>query len=110
MEGVLDKDQKLDEGRMEAENGKLNLEDSSGEEEVRLLPNRKGADEPDLPGADIRDVPEASGIQREEWLLTTELLHWVQPKWNRTGRPPVVPEQTGALDAETTGGIAGRNI
>ena len=74
MEGVLDKDQKLDEGRMEAEDGKLNLEDSSDDEEVKLLPNRKGADEPDLPGADIRDVPEASGTQREEWLLTTESL------------------------------------
>ena len=31
-------------------------------------------------------------------------------KWNRAGRPPVAHEQTGALDAEATGGIAGRNI
>ena len=33
------------------------------------------ADEPDLLGADIRDVPESSDTQREEWLLTTEPLH-----------------------------------
>ena len=49
----MDKDQKSDEGRVEAEDGKLNYEDSSDDEEVKLLPNRKGADEPDLPGADI---------------------------------------------------------
>ena len=35
---------------MEAEDGKLNYEDSSNDEEVKLLPHRKGADEPDLPG------------------------------------------------------------
>ena len=97
MEGVLDKDQRLDEIRVEAEDGKLNYEDSSDDEEVKLLPNRKGADEPDLPGADIRDVPKASGTQREEWLPTTESLHGARPKWNRAGRTPVVPGQTGAL-------------
>ena len=95
---------------MKAEDGKLDYEDSSDDEEVKLLPNRKGADEPDAPGADIRDVPEASGTQREEWLLTTEPLHRARPKWNRAGRPPVIPEQIGALDAEATGGIVGRNI
>ena len=85
MEGVLDKDQRLDEGRIKAEDGKLDCEDFSDDEDVKLLPNRKGADEPDPPGADIRDVPEASGTQREEWLLTTEPLHGARPKWNRAG-------------------------
>ena len=107
MEGVLDKDQRLEECRVEVEDGKLNHEDSSDDEEVKLLPHRKGADEPDLPGADIRGVPEASGTQQEEWLLTTEPLLGGRPKRNRAGRPPVV---MGALDAEATGGIAGRNI
>ena len=46
----MDKDQRLDEGRVEAEDGKLNYEDSSDDEEVKLLPHRNGADEPDLPG------------------------------------------------------------
>ena len=41
MEGVLDKDQRLDEGRVETEDGKLNYEDSSDDEEVKLLPHRK---------------------------------------------------------------------
>ena len=88
----------------------MNYEDSSDDEEVKLLPHRKGTDKPDLPGADIRDVPEASDTQREEWLLTTEPLLGARPKWNKVGRPPVVPEQIGALDAEATGGTAGRNI
>ena len=56
------------------------------DEEAKLLPNRKGADEPDLPGVDIRDVPEASGTQREEWLLTTEPFHGARPKWNWASR------------------------
>ena len=106
----MEKDQRLEEGRVGAEDGKLNHEDSSDDEEVKLLPHRKGVDEPDLPGADIRDVPEASGTQREEWLLTTEPLLGARPKWNTAGQPPVVPEQIGALNAEATGGIAGRNI
>ena len=106
----MDKDQRLDESRVEAEDGKLDYEDVSDDEEVKLLPNRKGADEPDLPGADIRDVPEASGTQREEWLLTTEPLHGARSKWNRAGRPPVVHEQSGPLDAEATGGIVSWNI
>ena len=49
----MDKDQRLEEGRVEAEEGKLNHEHSSDDEEGKLLPHRKGADEPDLPGADI---------------------------------------------------------
>ena len=65
---------------MEAEDGKLDYEDSSDDEEVKLLPHRKGADEPDPPGADTRDVPEASGTQRDEWFLTTEPLNGARPK------------------------------
>ena len=49
MEGVLIKDQRVDEGRVVAEHGKLDYKDSSDDEEVKLLPHRKGADEPDPP-------------------------------------------------------------
>ena len=91
----MDKDQKLDEGRVEAMDGKLNYEDSSDDEEVKLLPNQKGADEPDLPGVDIRDVPETSDTQREGWLLTTEPLHGARPKWNRAGDLQWYPSRLG---------------
>ena len=53
IEGVIDKDQRLGEGRVEAEDGKLDFEESSNDEEVALLLPRKGADERDPPRADI---------------------------------------------------------
>ena len=111
MEGVFSKNQRVDEGRLEAEHGKLDYRDSSDDEEVQLLSHRKGANEPDPPGADIRDVPEASDTQRDEWLLKTEPLQGARPKWNRGGgRPTVVPDQTGVLDIEAAGGVVGRNV
>ena len=45
MEGVIDKDQRLSEGRVEAEDGKLDFEESSDDAEVELLLPRNGADE-----------------------------------------------------------------
>ena len=73
---------------------------------------RKDADEPDPPGADIRDVPEASDTQRDEWLPKTKPLQGARPKWNKggVGRPPVVPDQTEVLDMEAAGGVVGRNV
>ena len=105
----MDKDQRLGEGRVEAEDEKLDYKDSSDDEEVRLLLPRKGADERDPPGPDIRDVPEVSSTQREDW-FHTEPLHGARPKWNLAGRPPVVPEETRVLEAEATGGVVGRDI
>ena len=35
---------------------------------------KKDADEPDPPGSDIRDGPNALDTQQEEWLLKTEPL------------------------------------
>ena len=84
MKGVIDKDQRLSEGRVEAEDGKLDFEESSDDEEVALLLPRKGADASDPPGADIRDVLEASGTQREDW-FHMEPLHGARPKWNQAG-------------------------
>ena len=83
----------MHEGRLEAEHGELDYRDSSDDEEVRLLPHRKGADEPHPPGADIRDGPEASDTQRDEWLLKTEPLQGARPKWNRGERSPVIPDR-----------------
>ena len=47
----------MDEGQLEAKRWELDYRDSSDNEEVKLFLHRKGADEPDAPGADIRDVP-----------------------------------------------------
>ena len=93
----------MDEGRLEAEHGELDYRDSSDDEEARLLPHRKGADEPEPPGADIRDGPKTSDTQRDEWLLKTEPLQGARPKWNKGERPPVIPDRTGVLDLEALG-------
>ena len=67
-------------------------------------------DEPDPPGSDIRDGPNTSDTQRDEWLLKTEPLQGAHPKWNIGERPPVVDDRTGVLDLEATGGVGGWNL
>ena len=59
MEGVIDKDQRLSEGRVEAEDGKLDFEESSDDTEVEFLLPRKGSNERDPP--DIRGYPRCAG-------------------------------------------------
>ena len=66
-------------------------------------------DEPDPPGSDIRDGPNTSDTQRDEWLLKTEPPQGARPKWNIGERPPVVNDRTGVLDLEATGGVGCRN-
>ena len=90
--------QRVDEGWLEAEHGELDYKESLEDEEVKLLSHRKGADEPDPPGADIRDVLEASDTQRDKWLLKMEPLQGARPQWNKGERLPVVPDQTGVVD------------
>ena len=87
----------MDDGRLEAEHGKLDYRDSTDDEEVRLLPHRKGADEPDPPGSEIRDGPNTSDTQQDEWLLKTVPLQGARLKWNKGERPPVMADWTTPL-------------
>ena len=85
MDIVRDKEQSLS----DAEDGKLDFEDLTDDEEVALNLPRKGAEERDLSGEIIRDLPGAtvSGApvtQQEEW-SRMEPLHGARPKWNRLG-------------------------
>ena len=57
----------------------------------------------------VRDVPEASGTQREDW-SHMEPLNRARPKWNRVGRPSGAPEEIRGLEAEATGGRAGQDV
>ena len=87
----------MSEGHSEAEDRKLDFEDLTNDEAVALNLPRKGAEERDPPGEEIRDLPGAtiSGApvtQQEEW-FRMERLHGARPKWNRLGRPtPVIEE------------------
>ena len=103
----MSKNQRADEGRLEAEHGELDYRDPSDDEEVRFLPHRKGVDESDLPGADIRDAPEASEKNETNGYSRRS----TRPKWNMGGGgPPVIPDWTGVLDLEATGGVVDRNV
>ena len=98
MDSVIDKEQSLSEGHPEAEDRKLDLEELTDDEEVALNLPRKGAEERDPPGEEIRDLP--------EW-FRMEPPHGARPKWNRLGRPTSVIEEPRCLGAEATGGIDG---
>ena len=97
--------QRVGGGWREAEHGKVDHKESSDDEEVELLSHRKGAGGTDPPGADVRDTPETSGTQRDEWLFKTEPLQGARPRWDEDGRPPVVFDQTGVVDIEATVGV-----
>ena len=99
----------MDGDRREAEHGKVDHKESSDDEEVELLSHRKGAGGTDPPGADIRDMPEMSDTQWDEWLFKTEPLQGARPRWDEDGRPPVVFDQTGVVDMEAAGG-RGRSV
>ena len=103
MDGVLDKNQKLSEGRVEAEDGKLDFEKSSDDTEVELLLPRKGANERVPPG-------QISEMCRKRRVLSGRTgLIW-RLKWNRAGRPSGVLEEPRGLEAEASGGKAGQDV
>ena len=99
------KKQSLNEGRVDIKDVELDFEESSEDTEVELILPRKGADERGLPGAEIRDVPEALGTQQDDWSHMGTLIG-AQPKWNQAGRPSGVIEKPRGLEAEASGGKA----
>ena len=54
MDSVIDKEQRLSEGHLEVEDRKMDFEDVTDDEEVALNLPRKGAEERDLRGEEIR--------------------------------------------------------
>ena len=79
MDSVIDKDQRLSEGQVEAEDRKLDCEVLLDDEKVALHLPWKGADERYPLGVEIRDVPGAPVTQREDW-FHMEPLHGARPK------------------------------
>ena len=74
----------------------------------QLVERTGGACGTDPQGVDIRDTPEVSDAQRDEWLLKTELLKGARPRRVDDGRPPVIIEHMGVADMEAAGGGGGR--
>ena len=52
---TLNKDQQVNDGRLEADHMRLDYGNFTDDEEVTLLPHRKDTDDPNHPGLDIRD-------------------------------------------------------
>ena len=101
----------MNDDRMEANHRRLDYRIFTDDEDVTLLPHKRDTDVPDNPGSDIRDGPDTSDTQREDWLLQTEPLHGARPRRTDRERPPVINDRSGVLDLEAAGGVgAGRWI
>ena len=85
----MNKDQQVNDGRLEADHMRLDYKNFTGDEEVTLRPHRKDTDVPNHPGSDIRDGPDTSDTQRDDWLLTEPLQGGTKGsdlRWSMTNR------------------------
>ena len=106
---LMDMEQQVNDGRMEADHRRLDYRIFTDDEEVTLLPHKRNTEVPDNPGSDIRDGPDTSDT-REGWLLQTEPLHGARPRRTDRERPPVINDRSGVLDLEAAGGVGGRKV
>ena len=74
----------------ESEDGNVECETPTDDEEVTIPSQNKIRKVPDLPDSDIRDEQTFSNTQREDWLLPTEPLHGARPCQTGRERPPVI--------------------
>ena len=65
--------------RLDADRQRLDYKNFIEDEEVTLIYHRRDMDVPNNPGSDVRDGPDTSDTQREDWLLQTEPLHGLVP-------------------------------
>ena len=79
---TMNKEQQVNDGRLEADHMRLDYTNFMDDEEVALLPQRKDTVDPNHPGSDIRDGPDTSDSQRDDWLPKTEPLQGARPRWN----------------------------
>ena len=100
---TMDIEQKVNDGRLEAYPRRLDYRNFTDDEEVTLLPHKRDTDVPDNPVSDVRDGPDTSDTQREDWLLQTEPLHGARPRRNERERPPLINDRAGVLDLEAVG-------
>ena len=75
---------------MESEDGSVEFETPTDDEEVMIPSQDKYKKVPDIPISDIRDEQTLSNTQREDWLLPTEPMHGARPRQTGRERPPVI--------------------
>ena len=76
---LTDMEQQVNGDHMEADHRRLENRIFTDDEEVTLLPHKRDMEVPDNPDTYIRDKPDMSDTQREDWLLQTEPLHGARP-------------------------------
>ena len=100
----MDVEQQGNDVRLDADHQRLDYKNFIEDEEVTLIHHRRDMDVPDNPGLDVRDGPDTSDTQREDWLLQTEPLHGARPRRTARERPPLIDDHTGVMDLEAAGG------
>ena len=75
---------------MESEDGSVEFETPTDDEEVTIPSQDKYRKVPDIPNSDIRDEQTLSNTQREDWLLPTDPMHGTRPRQTGRERPPVI--------------------
>ena len=75
---------------MESDDGCVEFETPTDDEEVTIPSQDKYKKVPDILNSDIRDEQTLSNTQREDWLLPTEPMHGARPRLTGRERPPVI--------------------
>ena len=99
----MDVEQQANDVRLNADRQRLDNKNFMDYEEVTLLHHKRDMNVPDNPRSDVRDGPDTSDIQREDWLLQTEPLHGARPRRTARERPPLIEDHTGVMDLEAAG-------
>ena len=74
----------------ESEDGKVESETPTDDEEIIIPSQDRNRETPDFPDIDIRNEQTLANTQREDWLLATEPLHGARPRQTGRERPPVI--------------------
>ena len=74
----------------ESEDGSVEFETPTDDEEITIPSQDKYREVPDIPDSDIREEQTLSNTQREDLLLPTEHMHGARPRQTGRERPPVI--------------------
>ena len=81
--------QEMDELK-EPEDGNVEFETPTDDEEITIPSQDRNREVPDLPDFDIHDEQTLSNTQREDWLLPQEHLHGARLRQTGREHPPVI--------------------
>ena len=76
--------------RKESEDGSVEFETPTDDEEITIPSQDRYREVPDIPDSDICDEQTLSNTQREDWLLPTEPMHGARPRQTGREHPPVI--------------------